>query len=79
MRVRVPFAFVAVLLLAAGAWAESPDVHAIVARMQAAMQGHNRDRSYSVTREYKLSADDPSKASRVIAEVNSLQIGRAHV
>ena len=72
MRVRVPITFLAVLLVAVGAWAESPDVNAIVGRMQAAMQGRNHDLAYSVTREYKLSSDDPSKAARVIAEVNTI-------
>lgn len=72
MRVKIPLTCLAVLLTTIGVWAESPDINTIVGRMQAAMQNHNRDRAYSVTREYKLSADDPTKASRVIAEVNAV-------
>lgn len=75
---------IGVVLTALGASAQAPaqsasqfpDLHAIVARMQAAMADRNRDRAYSVTREYTLVPEDASKAARVVAEVHSVPSGK---
>ncbi len=76
MRARVQLTFLGILLTAVGVWAETPDVNAIVGRMQAAMQGRNQDRAYSVTREYRLASEDPGKTARVVAEVNTIPSGK---
>jgi outer membrane lipoprotein-sorting protein len=80
MRARIQLIFLGVLLTAIGATAQSsgpnsaptsaPAVDSIVSHMQTAMADRNHDRAYSVTREYKLTPEDPSKASRVVAQVN---------
>jgi hypothetical protein len=54
----------------------APDVNTIVGRMQTAMAGRNHDRAYSVTREYTLAPEDPTKSSKVVAEINSVPPGK---
>lgn len=83
MRTLLQFGLIGILLTALGASAQpsknpasSPDVSTIVSNMQAAMASRNQDRAYSVTREYKLAPEDPSKASRVVAQVNALPSGK---
>jgi hypothetical protein len=77
MRALFQTTFITMLLASFGiAQTSTPDVNTIVTRMQAAMAGRNHDRAYSVTREYRLVPEDPSKASRVVAEVNSLPSGK---
>lgn len=68
-----------ILLAAIGASAQTatPDVQTIVSRMQMAMAGRNHDRAYSVTREYTLAPEDASKASKVVAEVNTVPSGKS--
>jgi len=61
---------------ASGAPTSAPDVDSIVSHMQTAMADRNHDHAYSVTREYQLTPDDPSKVSRVVAEVNVIPSGK---
>lgn len=74
--------FLGILLTAIGAWAQipssklAPDLNTIVSRMQMAMADLNHDRAYSVTREYKLAPEDPTKAARVVAEINTVPSGK---
>ena len=74
------FTILGVLLAGISALAQNsaPDVNTIVSRMQTAMAGRNHDRAYSVTREYTLAPEDASKASRVVAEINSVPEGKSY-
>ena len=73
MKVIFKSVFMGMLLTAAGfAQTSAPDVATIVSRMQTAMAGRNHNQAYSVTREYTLAPEDPAKATKVVAEINSV-------
>ena len=77
MRAFVRFVLSSILLTGIGlAQTSAPDVNTIVSRMQTAMAGRNHDRAYSVTREYTLAPEDPAKASKVVAEINTVPAGK---
>src|SRR5581483_12146868 len=63
--------------ISAIAQTSAPDVNSIVSRMRTAMAGRNHDRAYSVTREYTLAPEDASKATRVLAEINTVPEGKS--
>lgn len=65
-----------ILMMTGAAFAQTPDLNTILNRMQTAMHGRNQDRAYAVTREYKLTSDDPSKTGRVVAEVITAPSGK---
>src|SRR5579862_4947275 len=83
MRAILRFTYSGILLTAIGAFAQAgsptsaPDVSTIVSRMQTAMTGRNHDQAYTVTREYSLAPEDASKASKVVAEVNTIPAGKS--
>lgn len=73
MRALFRTVFMGMLLTGVGfAQTSAPDVSTIVSHMQTAMAGRNHDLAYSVTREYTLAPEDPAKASKVVAEINSV-------
>ena len=77
MRALIRFILLSMLLTGIGfAQTSAPDANTIVSRMQAAMAGRNHDRAYSVTREYTLAPEDPSKTSKVVAEINTVPSGK---
>jgi hypothetical protein len=80
MRAKVQIVLLGMLLTGIGfaqtSASGAPDVSTIVGRMQAAMAGRNHDRAYSVTREYTLAPEDAAKATKVIAEINSVPPGK---
>lgn len=77
MRATVRLTLLGILLTGIGfAQTNAPDVNTIVGRMQTAMAGRNHDRAFSVTREYTLAPEDPAKATKVIAEINSIPPGK---
>src|SRR3569833_413904 len=77
MRATVRLTLLGILLTGIGfAQTNAPDVNTIVGRMQTAMAGRNHARAFSVTREYTLAPEDPAKATKVIAEINSIPPGK---
>jgi len=76
MRGMIRLTISGILLAGMGmAQTSAPDLNTIVSRMQTAMAGRNHDRAYSVTREYRLVPEDASKATRVVAEINTVSSG----